>query len=124
MIGIMEGLASGFVKRPIRLDVWDRSGLKADVSLVVPTGEPRPDIPGLELTNAGRAGATYAEHGSSQLYFSVELHTDAGIEEVVARCSRVDMERAAYRVACTAYPKRLVMLCRRAQIVERNDRIS
>jgi hypothetical protein len=58
------------------------------------------------------------------LYFSVELHTEAGMEEVVARCSRPDLARAAYRVACTIYPKRLVMLCRSAQILERSDRPS
>jgi hypothetical protein len=56
------------------------------------------------------------------LYFSVELWTDAGMEEVVARYSRPDLARAAYQVACTVYPKRVVMLCRSAQILERSDR--
>jgi hypothetical protein len=56
------------------------------------------------------------------LYFSVELHTERGIEEVVARCARPDLARAAYRVACTVYPKSIVMLCRSAQILERSDR--
>jgi hypothetical protein len=56
------------------------------------------------------------------LYFSVELHTEAGMEEVVARCSRPDLARAAYGVACQIFPKRLVMLCRQAQILERSDR--
>jgi hypothetical protein len=48
------------------------------------------------------------------LHFSVELHTERGIEEVVARCSRPDLTRAAYQVACRVYPKQTVMLCRQA----------
>jgi len=56
------------------------------------------------------------------LYFSVELHTDPGMEEVVARCARPDLARAAYAVACQVYPRRIVMLCRSAQILERSDR--
>ena len=58
-----------------------------------------------------------------ELYFSVELHTEAGIEEVVARCSGIPIARAAFEAACRQYPTRLVMLCRQAQIVERNDRL-
>jgi hypothetical protein len=57
------------------------------------------------------------------LYFSVELHTDAGIEEVVARCSGIPIARTAFEAARKQYPKRLVMLCRQAQIVERSDRL-
>jgi hypothetical protein len=56
------------------------------------------------------------------LYFSVELHTEAGVEEVVARCSRPDPARAPYQVACTIYRKGTVRLCRSAQILERSDR--
>jgi hypothetical protein len=56
------------------------------------------------------------------LYFSVELHTEAGVEEVVARCSGADLARAAYGMACPHLPSRLVMLCRQAQILERSDR--
>jgi hypothetical protein len=58
------------------------------------------------------------------LHFSVELHAESGVEEVVARSSRPDLARAAYEVARTVYPKRLVMLCRQAQILERSDRVS
>jgi hypothetical protein len=58
-----------------------------------------------------------------ELHFSVELHQAGGsVEEVVARCAGILIAQAAYKAACTQYPHRLVMLCRRAQIVARNDR--
>ena len=58
-----------------------------------------------------------------ELYFTVELHQPGGsVEEVVARCAGIIIAQAAYKAACTQYPHRLVMLCRQAQIVERNDR--
>ena len=58
-----------------------------------------------------------------ELYFSVELHRAGGsVEEVVARCAGILIAQAAYKAACTQYPNRLVMLCRRAQIVARSDR--
>jgi hypothetical protein len=44
-------------------------------------------------------------------------HTERGIEEIVARCARPDLARAAYGVACQIYPKRLVMLCRSAEML-------
>ncbi len=62
--------------------------------------------------------------GIEDLHFSIELHTEAGMEEVLARCSRPDLARAAYPVACDVFPKRLVMHCRQAQILERSDRMS
>jgi hypothetical protein len=46
------------------------------------------------------------------LYFSVKLHTDARLEEVVARCSGIPMPRTAFEAARKQYPTRLVMLCR------------
>jgi len=58
------------------------------------------------------------------LHFSVELHTERGIEEVVARRTRPDLARAVYQLARTIYPKHTVMLCRQAQILERSDRPS
>lgn len=55
--------------------------------------------------------------------FSAELHSHAGdVEEVVARCAAIPIAQAAFRAACEHYPKRLVMLCRKAQIVARSDR--
>jgi hypothetical protein len=61
-------------------------------------------------------------HLVEDLHFTVDLWSGERLEEVVARCSRPDLARAAYRVACTVYPKRTVMLCRSAQILERSDR--
>jgi hypothetical protein len=58
-----------------------------------------------------------------ELHFSVELHQPGGsVEEVVACCAGILIARAAYKAACRQYPKRLVMLCRSAQILERSDR--
>src|ERR1051326_3019927 len=42
--------------------------------------------------------------GGEDLQFGVELDTEVGIEEVVARCARPDLARAAYSVACRVCP--------------------
>jgi hypothetical protein len=60
-----------------------------------------------------------------ELGFSVELHSQGGsLEEVVARCSGIPIARAAFQAACAQYPNRLVLLCRKSQIVARSDRTS
>jgi hypothetical protein len=76
------------------------------------------------LTLPARSLSVHGVAWIEDLYFSVELWTDERLEEVVARCSRPDLARAAYQLARTIYPKRTVMLCRQAQILERSDRPS
>jgi hypothetical protein len=65
------------------------------------------------------------EHWIEELGFSVEVHTpDGSIEQVVARCAAIPVARAAFQAACKHYPRRLVLLCRKAQILARSDRTS
>jgi hypothetical protein len=66
-----------------------------------------------------------SERWIEELGFSVELHSPGGnVEEVVARCAAIPVAQAAFRAACKHYPNRLVLLCRKAQIVARSDRVS
>jgi hypothetical protein len=65
------------------------------------------------------------ERSLEELGFSVELHSQSGdLEEVVACCAAIPVAQAAFRAACKHYQNRLVLLCRRAQIVARSDRAS
>jgi hypothetical protein len=48
---------------------------------------------------------------------------DAGVEREVARCALPDMAWARYKESAALYPDRIVMLCDRATVLARSDRL-
>jgi len=57
------------------------------------------------------------------LRYSVEIFSEAGtLEQVLGRLHDLEASRPAYAIAVPKHPGRVVMLCRKAQILKGSDR--